>query len=1207
MNASGQVSRRVSVRVYGAVTRSELKAPEYYVAVYTLLGPLQVPGVHGAGLGAPKTPRFGSRAGEEPAVETLRPTAQDGEPPGTGHGSLMAVMVMATCAQQVFTQSDPYECATETTTTCAALDALKVDEFGNYEATQASVSNAREDCELCTDPTLTTLNACCAVGTDASSAAECREIQVPVTDGKSDASVVFTTVESVYSDAQLTIPIVVSEAETAENACARTCRLYGDPEGISFCGVRKEFILCDGRIDDSSNSDVCTQDADTCRGRKDYYGNQCVWLPDEGDNLEWTTGSKCQMDPTLPPPVQLVYRRAPSNSENQGIGYAVYATVGERGIITHVTFEYNGQNSTIDAAKCITTEGSTDAWTNPTEIEPYLTVSSIVSDKKVVMDIAIEDMGVHLVCHAMDSGRGRLDIDTLYVTSTRASVLESSEIEEGFCVTSEMDTGKATQANLTENFHSFCLEKFAQNLLVCRTLSKECSRLSYMPTVTEFCTNVARSKLGMSVSRCENQLQSQLEREVNSQSSRNIWIEFYCKAVSNGDSQQEEECLNNVDNFGFAQVYDETSDGFYDQTASVSCDLDASFEVNTDPCFSGVNVVLVGRNGDETTIASIPPSYLACGEDVILTGADYPEIFITGTDISLQQCGLSAYCSAQNGFRQVAAVEVTSTIMLSMGEEEIQTPAICEVESSDLVSSCPTQCCLQENGGAPTCLNVSVASTPFCTNDNAPDGSSCSDLIGSEAYVDISLELLDDPEDPEWVSSCCRTCAAWGDPKLIPFDGWSDAPAEWLMCDGRKANSCKFKEATCVNQDDHLGNPCVWNKTIDELLKKDRSLVGFYGSPCQPDWEKAEDAEWLPYVTLFSDGEDFAVNVTTGERSVLTTLEFYVSKTSYHRFDPELCFNDNPTGGSAWSSHEGASSSPAADGLTASCGPIDTNGLERPCAVTHDATGVFTQFRCIRASLDGVYAGHRLNIQGISEFLPYTGTEGFCVDGSMEKYMGDSTVNEKAADKCGLDNDDISDDRLALGQTCKNIYHETCTADEAEEAIRKWCRYSAVLPLQDALSCATDIIDDSSLTGMAKRWTHIFCEQFPGEVSRCKRDYTAYLDKTPTATMCFSSLDELVDFGHDPCMVGTKVLDSSSGEEILFIPDHIPPCDNVLRVPATSEYAAFFTSTVEFVKCGVSPSECPLYSALPSTFCDPVRSYSVQLSYTTPSFCGDDN
>ncbi|GBG16259.1 Hypothetical Protein FCC1311_117342, partial [Hondaea fermentalgiana] len=113
---------------------------------------------------------------------------------------------------------------------------------------------------------------------------------------------------------------------------------------------------------------------ETCLSRKDYYGNACVWLPDDTNDFTWASGSPCQMDPTLPPPVQLVYSRAPSNSENEGTSYAVYATVGERGIITNITFEYDGASSTINAVDCIDSDGSTDGWTNPDAILPYLNV-----------------------------------------------------------------------------------------------------------------------------------------------------------------------------------------------------------------------------------------------------------------------------------------------------------------------------------------------------------------------------------------------------------------------------------------------------------------------------------------------------------------------------------------------------------------------------------------------------------------------------------------------------------------------------------------------------------------------------------------------------------------------------------------------------------------------------------------------------------------
>ncbi|GBG30649.1 Hypothetical Protein FCC1311_068692 [Hondaea fermentalgiana] len=1050
-----------------------------------------------------------------------------------------------------------------------------------------------------------TLEACCVTDETASSDS-CREIQLVASQYSREA-----TVDTVAVDATLSIPVTFSTTDAASSSCTRTCSMYGDPEGISFCGDIREFILCDGRIDDVDSDDVCQQSKSVCESRTDYYGNQCVYLPDQ-EGSTWsdfdTDGSPCQMDPSAEAPVQVMYSRAPLSGS--GDSYAVSATIGERGIMTSITIEYNGVSSTLSSDDCIANPGETSAWSNADNIADYGTAQVNGGGAQVVWDFSIADMDLHLVCQQMSETRTRWDVDSLSV-STSAAEAASTLTETGFCVTSEFNTGEATQTELFETgFHSYCLERATPNLLVCRTLSKECTRDVYEATVDEFCES-AKGQMGISVSKCKKQIKKQIKREVKNRSSKDIWAKLYCHVVENGSNSGIKSCLKKIDDFGFVEVYSETSSML--ATSSSSCDLSASLAVVTDEedeCFDGMHVEVV-YDGTRTRVASVPASRLVCEEPLVLTGEDYPTLFVEDSDIYLVQCGLTESCAAQRGFRDVPAISIgsesssSSYVTLSLGESSSTStsdsaPSICESAESDTVESCPYCCELQDTPDSSICLDVTVSTSPYCDASNPPTDVDCSDVVAEDSDVYVDITLITTPAE----TTCCHTCTAWGDPKLYAFDGWDETPAEWIECDGRNPNSnCNFQESVCDKQVDHLGNACVWNETVSEYLENDRSAVGFYGSPCQPDWEAAAENGWRSNITMY-ETDSWMLRVFLGERSVLTTLEFELASGGYHEFDPAMCFEDDLS--DAWTSYGDASSTPAGDGIEYECGDIDTNGLERPCAMTNSATSTFVQIRCIRVEMDDVYQGYRINIVGVSEFSQsgeYASVGGFCVDDSLEGPIGESTDNVDAGDECGLDMNDLGT-QLSLGRLCKDIYHPTCTSNEADEAIRRWCKYQAVLPLEDKLSCAEDILGTSDDDAKEEAWRDYFCQQFPGEVRKCKKGYRAYLDTTPTATMCFSSVDEVAAFGHDPCMVGTSVT-AASGDEILFIPDHIPPCDNVLRVPASnSSYAALFTSTVEFNKCGVQTAECPLYTALPEAFCRTVDPFSVQLTYSAGNLCG---
>mmetsp|Transcript_3550 Transcript_3550/g.5924 ORF Transcript_3550/g.5924 Transcript_3550/m.5924 type:complete len:1118 (+) Transcript_3550:112-3465(+) len=1057
----------------------------------------------------------------------------------------------------------------------------------------------RTDCTICqsSSPSVSTFDACCSQGvTDEDS---CREVKLELPSTVSSV-VRPTEVSSVSSSATLTIPISMSNNATAEYSCSRTCKLYGDPEGVSFCGVYAEFVLCDGRVDDGS-SETCEQSKETCESRVDYYGNQCVYLPDEPDS-NWTSfdndGSPCQMvlQGKNTAPTMTMYSRTPTGGDEPS--YSLVVTIGERGIITQVDISYDGVVSSLDAQTCLDTAGSWDAWSNADNIRDFGNATVQDNGKQVIWELEVEKMGLRMICQYMSSTRARWDIETLYVSDT-ADEAALDSVEDGFCITSVMDMGEATQSDI-ENFHSLCMAKYSPNLLVCRTISKACTSETYETTVNAFCNSLPDS---LKPTNCASTLITQIKKEIAGLPSYNTWSNYFCRIISNYDDTLTRECTKKVEDFGFPEVYAESGYQLNSIVASTECDLDASLEVNTEECFNGVQVVVELDDGTRETIASIPLSRLVCDVDLVLTGADYPEVFLY--DVYLEQCGMSDTCNAARGFSPLPALTVGSIVEMDLADSvtsssasDSEPEACSETSSTDIVSSCPTQCCMLENDGAPICLNVTVSSGPFCDIDNPPDNVDCSSISSSSAYVDINITLTDDAEDATgtWVSTCCETCMTWGDPILVPFD--SSDEVKWIECDARKAD-CSYSSSVCGNQRDHLGNTCVWNSTLNNLIKDHHAAIAFYGSPCQPNWELAEEANWLPNVTMYSS-EDFDIRIFLGERSVITGLDIVMPSEGYHRFDPEECFNDDAT--DAWSTGGGLSSSLSADGFTFVCGDIDMNGLERPCAMTYTSTSAFVQFRCIRAYSEGVYAGARINIQGISEYLPYSALDGFCLTGDLTDARGESTVNENGL-KCGLDAVEAGAE-VQLGRLCKDIWHPTCTGAEIEFAIENWCKYTAVLDFDDYLTCADKIIN-GTYKDLETRWINFFCRQFDdSDYKKCKRHYTNFLDVTPTSDLCVDSLDEYDQLGgKDPCMIGTSIINADTGDEILFIPDHIPPCDT-LRVPASdSRYTELFTANLEFVKCTVDSAKCPMYSVLPNIFCDPARAYSVQLTFGSGDLC----
>ncbi|GBG31841.1 Hypothetical Protein FCC1311_080662 [Hondaea fermentalgiana] len=1108
--------------------------------------------------------------------------------------ALAATLTVATAMTLLDALANAQECATNTTSMCSDLSGALL--VSNLEVEVAS----RTDCTICTteSPFVTSFDACCSSGVSPTSS--CREILLDLP--ASSADVRPSSVASVDAGATLTIPVTMSQIVTAEHSCSRTCMLYGDPEGVSFCGEYSEFVLCDGRIDDGSE-DTCTQSKEVCESRLDYYGNACVYLPDV-PNSTWVdfdvSGSPCQMDLSVnPAPVQLMYSRRPLQANNGPTPFAVYAEIGERGIIPTIIIEYDGVNASLSANDCIASNGSWDAWVNGDAIREFGNYTVQEAEAQVVYTFLIDDtMGLRLLCQRMGPQRARWDVDNLYVLDTAEQAATTSK-EDGYCVTSEMSMGKATQSS-TENFHSLCMATLSPNMLVCRTLSKECTSDTYMTTVKAWCDGLNPE---LRPNRCIQRIKKQIKRELAGQSSSSVWSDFFCQVLGDHDKTLTQECKTKVENFGFPEVFAESGYTLSQVTAATACDMDASLAVSSEECFEGLHVQIETEDGSRETIASVPVSRLVCDEPLVLTGADYPEAFVY--TVYLVQCGLSEICNLARGHRPVAAVEVAANDFITMEYSQEATaasgPTVCADDVSDIVSSCPTQCCRQENDGAPICLNVTVSSTAFCDADTAPDGVDCADIVNSSAYVDITIEPQEDSEDEDWLGSCCRTCAGWGDPILLPFD--SSEKVKWIQCDGRKEN-CAFGQKVCENQVDHLGNACVWNQTVDDLVVLNKSpTVAFFGSPCQVNWTAAADADWLPNVTMF-ENEDFSMRLFTGERSVLTGLELELTSGGYHHFDPAGCFHDDSiTAADAWTSYEGAPSTPAKSGFSVTCGDVDMNGLERPCAVTHQDSSVFIQFRCIRASLDGDYDGMRINVQGISEYLPYSSSGGFCYDGNLDNARGESSINE-AGEACGLDEDEAGT-HISLNRICKDIFHPTCTVNEIEAAVESWCKYSAILKLKDKLTCASDIINGTKHS-LEVRWRNYFCMQFPnGKYSKCQKDYTKFLDVTPTRDLCFSSIDELEAFGRDPCMAGVSVMNIETDQEILFLPEHIPPCDNVLRVPASEKYADLFTSKIEFVKCGVQPEQCPYHSALPGVFCDPIQSYSVQLTYSAGDLCPD--
>jgi len=438
----------------------------------------------------------------------------------------------------------------------------------------------------------------------------------------------------------LTVSLEMSNLADS-GACCQTCTCYGDPECVSFSGVKDEWILCDGR-----NNNTCVVTEYKCKNKKDHAGNQCSYIKD--DPTKWTSfeesGSPCQPDWEVSGyPEMLMY----------GTGsFKSVLRLGERGVIRDVIIQQSGKNSnrTLNADTCFE---KVNAWTGGSIPSSWKRTTQEFEGKtaEVTWTIVDEETGIHMVIactSAIDSLKHRIDVRSLIeVDETRISN------SAGVCMTG--DILEKGGPRLKEKYmHQRCLALNIPTLLVaCKALvDEQCQDYTLTENIEKWCehADLARVSSTSSVEDCKTKLLSGSNQE-----RVGLWTEMVCEI----NQDNIDACTAQVSQFGWFEYLATKSNGAdfgeLNQPGQPSCVSDPStYTTNSDECAEGVSVQYL--DGEWKELFFIPALQPPCGDEMTFTAAQAPELF--KHKIRFVQNDLNAVCLVENECRATQELKV---------------------------------------------------------------------------------------------------------------------------------------------------------------------------------------------------------------------------------------------------------------------------------------------------------------------------------------------------------------------------------------------------------------------------------------------------------------------------------------------------------------------------------------------------------------------
>jgi len=421
-----------------------------------------------------------------------------------------------------------------------------------------------------------------------------------------------------------------------EDVCCRECTCFGDPNCISFEGVRDEWIPCDGRL-----ADNCRMKKSVCRNSTGPGGHQCKWLKrsDEWVSFE-ESGSPCQPDfaregyPTM-------------NMYSVGDSFSLQLVLGERGVIKQVDLKTSDGTFALNAATCFEydpREGkdALDAWTG--DAVPSSWTATTPNELEIWHGIDDRALGLHvdIVCtknfvpsNFNGTARPRLNVHRLIDAE------DSRDGESGFCSDDIILDKTGSHTERTSSIQQDCLDENIPGLLeTCKALmSSQCTYYQLDNRITEWC---AKADLARSLMVNEDSCVVSLTK--GTQAERNIkWTEAVCMI----NRLNVVSCKQDISQFGWDTFLATRSDGMIDDGNAIqSCTSDASlYGVDTSTCTQGVAVEYL-QDEEWKQSFFIPNSMPPCNNEIVVNAVNHPELFLH--PIRISQCDQSSICTLAN-------------------------------------------------------------------------------------------------------------------------------------------------------------------------------------------------------------------------------------------------------------------------------------------------------------------------------------------------------------------------------------------------------------------------------------------------------------------------------------------------------------------------------------------------------------------------------
>ncbi|CAK9026336.1 Uncharacterized protein SCF082_LOCUS17454 [Durusdinium trenchii] len=508
------------------------------------------------------------------------------------------------------------------------------------------------------------------------------------------------------------------------------------------------------------------------------------------------------------------------------------------------------------------------------------------------------------------------------------------------------------------------------------------------------------------------------------------------------------------------------------------------------------------------------------------------------------------------------------------------------------IDSMSTTSSSSSDSGDAVCKSVAL-DRAFCDVDSRPD---CETLVtdASGMLIEIDFAAVDD--------NCCRTCKCFGDPECVAFDGTMD---EWILCDGRVINKdgvCRQKEERCIRNKDHMGNACAWLRSDPEYNSFDED-----GSPCQPDFTNSGQPELEMY---YFDG--FGVTLTIGERGVTTDVKVK-TKNSVFTLNSDECFENDSQGSSASSAGGWVSSSgtfPDAAFVSSS-----SSDMEITWSVMSAELGMMMNVTCARTS--GSEGRTRIDVHGLTETQNNRpGVGGFCETGKIDKGKSHNVAKQDLHEYCLYFN-------APLISACRNLVIVECDRHTLNQDIHWWCSNADIAKssVGDNVAACENALKQGTDADRTKEWMKLVCEiviahgEMEGpdvDVEECMIKIDQFKwetfvdtygngvypanggDSGTSEAKCAKDVSEYTKKPEDQdCSSGVSVeyhTPENGWQELFFIPEDLPPCNDQLRVTA-AEHREMFLHPIQFKQCGMEAG------CLLDKECQPTPGFEVRVKY----------